>query len=175
MKRKRISVQNELDRKIEASLSEINGVQNYLSYVLDNDEKEINNKISEFELVNSFVIEQNGYNFISTTKKDSRRFTEKDFLKIIGVSKNGLSARSGLYQEHLYGMYIEAKNANDTRYINDIFNKAIEFNKNLEIVKSLKEDTSFMKKWRSFFGNISPVQVFKNSGSMKNINIVKYS
>ena len=57
-------------------------------------------------------------------------------------------------------------------YILDILNKAIVFENNLNYVKVLMNDKSFMKAWRRNFGKESPINIFKESGNLRKINII---
>ena len=115
--------------------------------------------------------------FISVNKNSlapySNILEEEEFFKIVGKVKNGISKKSGKYQEHLYGLYLKAKEENDNGFISDILNKAVVFRNNLNYVKTLSKNKLFMKEWRKNFGNESPVYIFKNMGNLKLINIVK--
>ena len=101
--------------------------------------------------------------------------SEKEFFNIVGVVKRGISKKSGKYQESLYSYYLQAKKEKDIGYISDILNKAVIFRNNLNYIKTLQNKKAFMKEWRKNFGKISPAEHFKNTGSLRMINIIKES
>ncbi len=101
--------------------------------------------------------------------------TEKEFFKIVGVIKRGISKRSGKYQQSLYSYYLDAKNENDMGYISDILSKAVVFRNNLNYIKTLQKNKLFMKEWRKNFGKLTPIKHFKNTGNLRMINIIKES
>ena len=171
---------------IETNLDEINTVENYISQILieDNFNKlnYLQNRKSQNESSGyfnpSFKIESNNGNleFISIDMNSfapySTIMSENEFFRIVGLTKKGMSARSGKYQESLYSFYMEALKENDNGFISDILNKARIFENNLNYVKRLMKNKSFMKEWRKNFGKESPITIFKNSGSLRKINII---
>ncbi len=163
-----------VENNIEISFDEINTVENFISEILVEDNFYKLNSILQNE-----ETEKYGYfnaEFITVNKDSlapySNTISEKKFFKIIGVNKLGFSKRSGKYQESLYSHYIRAVAENDTGYISDILNKAMVFENNLNYVKVLMNDKSFMKEWRKNFGKENPVNVFKESGNLRKINII---
>lgn len=171
---------------IEISLNEVNTVESYISQILieDNFNKlnYLQNRKSQNEcstyLQPSLRIQSDNGNleFISVDMNAfapySTIMSEQEFFRIVGVTKKGISARSGKYQESLYSFYLEALKEEDEGFISDILNKAVVFENNLNYVKRLAKNKSFMKEWRKNFGNESPINMFKNSGSLRKINII---
>ena len=167
-----------LASSIELGLDEVNTVENFISELLTED--------NFYRLNSAFKNEGNAsYNYYNTDgsiayitiNKDgiapySNTISEKDFFRIVGVNKTGFSKKSGKYQESLYSHYIRAVAENDSGYLSDTLNKAIVFENNLNYVKMLTKDKSFMKEWRKNFGKENPLSVFKQSGSLRKINIV---
>ena len=141
-------------KTLEFDLSSVETVKNAVSKVLADDGfnslnniLQVNNKPSnKFDLKLSGV--EGNLEFISVNKDFaapySKILSEKEFFKIVGLTKNGLSKRSGKYQESLFSNYLEAKDEQDNGYINDIFNKAVVFQNNLNYVKALMKKPSFM-------------------------------
>ncbi len=177
-----------IKNNIETNLNEINIVENYISDILTNDNfnklnimqnnQNLNLGNAANEAIFKVLNEHNeNIEFISVDKALFEPYknliTEKEFYKIVGFNKNKLSARSGTYQESLFGRYLDAKESQDSGYISDILNKAIIFQNNLNYVKSLMKSKHFMKEWRKDFGNISPCTIFKQSGNLRKINIIK--
>ena len=121
-----------------------------------------------------FHIEQQP--FISINKKVLAPYvntiSEEKFFNIIGLKKKGLSKKSGKYQESLYSHYIRAIAEEDNGYIEDVLNKAIVFENNLNYIKKLTKNKKFMKEWRKNFRDESPLEIFKNSGNLKLINVI---
>ena len=114
--------------------------------------------------------------FISINKDNFSPYnsilSEEEFFEIIGMTKKGISKRSGKYQVSLYSFYLQAKDENDKGFINDIFSKAIVFRNNLNYVKTLSQNKDFKRIWRKNFGNKNPVTLFKDNGDMKLINTI---
>ncbi len=173
--------------KIEAALNEINTVEDYISNILHEEnftkldiintqsvtlDKAKNN--TAFQEINSNC---ENMEFISVDLNSLSPYkeliTEKEFYKIVGFVNNKLSSRSGLYQENLFGHYLDAKENQDSGYIYDVLNKAIVFQNNLNYVKSLMKNKLFMAEWRKDFGKISPAVVFKHDGNLRRINIIR--
>ena len=163
-----------IENNIEIEFDEINTVENFISEILVEDNLYKLNSIirdEETEKYSYFNAE-----FITINKEAiapySNTISEKEFFKIVGVNKTGFSKKSGKYQESLYSHYIRAVAENDNGYILDILNKAMVFENNLNYVKTLMNDKSFMKEWRKNFGKEKPINVFKESGNLRKINIV---
>lgn len=170
MTKRKVAVEN----NVEINFDEINTVENFISEILVEDNfYKLNSilKTEETEKYNYFNAE-----FITINKDAltpySNTISEKEFFRIVGVNKSGFSKRSGKYQESLYSHYIRAVAENDTGYISDILNKAIVFENNLNYVKVLMKDKSFMKEWRRNFGKENPINVFKDTGKLRKINII---
>ena len=170
MTKKKIVIEN----NTEISFDEVNTVENFISEILVEDNFYKLNSIIENE-----KSEKYGYfnaEFITINKEAlepySNTISEKEFFKIVGVTKSGFSKRSGKYQESLYSHYIRAVAENDIGYITDILNKAIVFKNNLNYIKVLMNDKSFMREWRKNFGKESPINIFKESGNLRKINII---
>ena len=170
MTKRKVAVEN----SVEVSFEEVNTVENFISEIIEED---------NFYNLNSVLIpeETEKYSYFNadfiTVNKDaltpySNTISEKDFFRIVGVNKTGFSKRSGKYQESLYSHYIRAVAEDDAGYISDILNKAIVFENNLNYVKMLMKDKAFMKEWRRNFGKENPINIFKESGNLKKINIV---
>lgn len=168
--------------KIEINLNEISDVENIITDVLEQDnflnlDYELETETEQFGLFNPIFEEEEDITFITVNKDALKPYvnsiTEKEFFKIVGITKKGLSARSGRYQESLYGHYIQAVAENDAGYISDVLNKAIKFENNMKIVRSLSKNKTFMKEWRKDFGKESPLNILKHYGNLNLINIVK--
>ena len=140
------------------SVQEINNIRDYVSDILENKELKLKNK-------------KNEYSFISVNKE----INEEEFLKIVNAGKRCIHKNAGLYQESLYGKYIEAKKEKDEGYIKDIFEKAIIYRENLNEIKQLHSNNRFMKEWRKNFGKITPESILKRTGKMNYINLIKNS
>ncbi len=169
-------------KTLEFDLSEVETVENAIQKVLKDDGfNSINNLLSSnYTKCDNDLLKISGVNgnleFISVDINAlapySNLLSEKEFFKIVGLTKAGLSKRSGNYQQKLYLNYLEAKENKDEGYISDILNKAIVFRNNLNYIKSLCKKPAFMKEWRKNFGNESPVKLFKNTGCLRQINII---
>ncbi len=174
---------------VELDLSSINSVENIISKILAEDSFNKLNYLQTRKSTNEnetlfkpdFKVLKNGKDieFVSINTNSlapyAKIISENEFYKIIGVTKKGLSKRSGRYQESLYGHYNQAVKEKDEGYISDILTKAVVFNNNLNYVKSLTKNKKFMKEWRRNLGKESPVSIFKNSGNLRTINIIKES
>lgn len=174
MSKKKLAIRN----NTEASINEVNTVENFISEILLEDNfYQLNSiiKTEEIEEYNYFKPVEN-IDYISVNKDAlapySNTISEKEFFRIVGVNKTGFSKRSGKYQESLYSHYLQAVAEDDKGYLLDILGKAIVFENNLNYVKMLMKDKHFMKEWRRNFGKESPVNVFKHSGDLRKINIV---
>ncbi len=177
-----------INENIEANLNEINDAETYITQILDKENftklniaqnnQNINMNIAAKQPIFKIINESDeNIEFISVDIDSlapyTNTITEKEFYKIVGFKNNKLSSRSGLYQESLFGHYLDAKENQDPGYISDVLNKAIVFQNNLNYVKSLMKNKQFMKEWHVDFGNISPVTVFKHDGNLRKINIIK--
>ncbi len=177
-----------LQQNIEESLNEINIVENYISNILTDDNFNRLNVLQNTNNVNSKnLFKEPIFQAVSATNQNiefisvdinslepyKNLISEKEFYKIVGFRNNKLSSRSGQYQESLFGHYLDAKENQDSGYISDVLNKAIVFQNNLNYVKSLMKNKRFMQEWRKDFGSLSPVVIFKQSGNLRKINIVK--
>ncbi len=169
---------------VSIDFNEVNAVENIISKILDEDNfNKLNNlqnnqNSSYFNINSGLKIVENNENieFIAVDKDNiapySQIISEKEFFKIVGRTKKGLSKRSGKYQESLYEFYIKAVQEADNGFISDVLNKAVIFNNNLNYVKSLTKNKKFMSEWRKNFGKETPVNIFKNSGNLRKINII---
>ena len=172
---------------VELELNNTNNVENIISRILAEDnfnrlnylqnKKGANESKSLFKTDIKIFNNEENLEFVTVNNNSlapyAQIMNEKEFFKIMGCTKKGLSKRSGKYQESLYGYYNEAVAAKDEGYISDILTKAVVFENNLNYVKSLMKNKRFMKEWRKNFGKESPVTIFKNSGNLRKINIVK--
>ena len=145
-------------------------------------------KSSNFDRLNYIISkEKSGLSGANLPSKDTVEFisvnkdvgtpyynlmSEKEFFKVVGFTKNHISSRSGNYQKSLYGHYLQAKAEKDIGYLGDVLKKAIVLRNNINHVKTLMHDKTFMKKWHRNFGHKSPMAMLKNSGEMTIINIV---
>lgn len=149
------------ETSIETNLDEITNVEEYISQIVGNK--------GFYELNTQQNNNENVYDFISINKE----ITDEEFLEIVDSNGKRCKRSAGLYQQSLFDRYLEAKKEQDLGYIHDIFEKAIEFRNNLERIKKLKENKSFMKEWRQNVGRTSPEFELKNTGSMRKINIIE--
>lgn len=147
---------------IETDLDEITNVEEYIYQIIGNNGFYGLNKTSE-------NTERINYDFISVRKEIS----EEEFFRIVNSDGKRCRPSAGLYQQSLFGRYLEAKKEEDFGYIHDIFEKAIEFKNNMEKIKKLKKNKAFMREWRNNVGKTSPEFELKNSGSMRKINIIE--
>lgn len=166
-------------KNLETDLNDVKAIQDMISgTVFENDSFGQNYMKTDFkkEQLSSLTLSSvNGkLEFISVNKNHifKNSLTEKELFQILGVTKNGISKRSGKYQEYLYGLYLRALKENDKEFINNVFNKAIVFKNNLNYVKMLSKRSTFMKLWRKNFGNISPLKLFKETGDLDKINFI---
>ncbi|MBE7704228.1 MAG: hypothetical protein E7Z90_00280 [Cyanobacteria bacterium SIG29] len=165
---------------IETSLNEVNNLENYIGNFLDNENFSKLNYLSDEEERQSINIDDTTAEFVSididSLAPYSKLITEKEFFKIVG-SSNGktINKRSGLYQESLFGHYLEAKALKDEGYIEDVLKKAVILKYNESYVKSLMNSKKFMKEWRKNFGNFSPLKELRQSGNLRKINTIKNS
>lgn len=104
---------------------------------------------------------------------DENQICESEFLNIVEANKKHSYKRAGLYQQSLFGRYLEAKKEKDDGYIHDIFEKAVCLRNNLNEIKKLMEVKAFRKEWRKNFGKITPESILKRTGSMRLINTIK--
>ena len=166
--------------KIDVDLNEISAVQDVISKVIedfgqsDYFKKSALNACAKSTL--SLSNNKGNFEFISLDASaflpSSMQLTEEEFFKIVGATKKGISKRSGRYQENLYGHYLQAKKENDFGYLSDVFSKAVIFKNNVSYVQTLMKKEAFMKEWRKNFGHQSPLSFLKNTGSLKQVNIV---
>lgn len=177
MTKKRLAIRN----NTEITLDEVGTVENFISeMLLDDNFYRLNStlKSDETEKYSYFKPSEN-MDFISVNRDAlapySNTISEREFFRIVGVNKSGFSKRSGKYQESLYSHYIQAIAENDMGYVSDILNKAMVFENNLNYVKMLMKNKTFMKKWRRNFGKETPISVFKHNGDLRKINIVNES
>ena len=183
MAKKKLTKDLNITERIEASLEEVTSVENYIENVLTDDnfmklnilQNRQNSEICETSKRNVFNANED-IEFISIDSNSlsayKKSISEKEFYKIIGFKDGKLSSRSGLYQESLFGHYLEAKEEQDAGYIKDVLDKAVVFQNNLEYIKTLMTNKRFMEEWRKDFGKISPLSVFKENGSLRKINII---
>ena len=168
----------------DLDIIETNSMERIAEKILnDTDFNSMNNLVNKYsEKINKkflfpHIFDNSEPEFVSVEKNSFKPYikliTEEEFFKIVGATKHGLSKKSGIYQEKLYGHYLEALNNADEGYISDIFSKAIEFQTNLNYVKSLQKNSAFKAEWAKNFGNTSPVEVFKTDGSLRLVNIIK--
>ena len=138
-------------KNIEISFDDVTAVQKMISNTLYDDSF---NKINYMNITNNSDIslpelkltnKNGGLEFISVNKNNNNRISEEEFFEIVGVTKKGISKRSGKYQEELYGLYLSAKSENDEGFIKDIFDKAIVFKNNLNYVKMLIQNSISIK------------------------------
>ncbi len=183
---KKKSVKTKEKSNIDINSTEINLVENYISQILAennfnklNDiQNQKNNNIEGKDFESIFKIEsKNGeIEFITINKNSlapySTIMSEEKFFKIIGKTKKGLSKKSGKYQASLYSFYMKAVSEKDEGFISDVLNKAIVFENNLNYVKMLMKKRTFMREWKKNFGKESPIKIFKDSGSLRKINII---
>ena len=166
---------------IEVNMNEIESVKEIISKVLtENDFNKTEGLVHNKKDSSAKFIFPNGSgntNFVSLKKSSLKPYTkimtEEEFYKIARVTKKGLSKKASKYQEFLYSNYKEALKLKDDGYILDILYKALEFKNNLEFVKKLVKDKNFKKEWKKDFGDTSAIEVFKNKGNLKIINIIK--
>ncbi len=180
------SVKTEDITNFDISSTEISNVENYISQILFEDNFNKLNNLQNRKSINAndkvleskFKIESDNGNieFISIDMNSlapySKIMSEEEFYKIIGKTKRGLSKKSGKYQESLYSYYLEAISEKDDGFISDVLSKAVVFENNLNYVKMLMKKKAFMKEWRRNFGKESPIKIFKDSGSLRKINII---
>ena len=173
-------------KNLDINSSEISNVENYISKILFEDNfNKLNNlqnqknlNINDSHIEPEIKIESKDGNIefisidINSLSPYSNIISEEKFYKIIGKTKKGLSKRSGKYQESLYSYYLKAISEKDDGFISDVLSKAVVFENNLNYVKMLMKKRSFMKEWRKNFGKESPIKMFKNSGSLRKINII---
>ncbi len=159
---------------IETNFDEVKNIENYISDIIRND-KILKNNNKEFGL-NKTIFGQKSKNIeFITLNKETKVYadiTEKEFLRIVGVVKNK-SYRNEGYQKSLYSNYLKAKSENDTGYIKDVFEKAIQLKKDINTVKRLMKNEKYMKEWKRNMGRISPLKEVKRTGSLKKINLIK--
>ncbi|MCD7780570.1 MAG: hypothetical protein LUH05_07865, partial [Candidatus Gastranaerophilales bacterium] len=122
---------------VSIDFNEVNAVENIISKILDEDNfNKLNNlqnnqNSSYFNINSGLKIVENNENieFIAVDKDNiapySQIISEKEFFKIVGRTKKGLSKRSGKYQESLYEFYIKAVQEADNGFISDVLNKAV--------------------------------------------------
>ena len=162
---------------IEASLNETNSLEKYIGSILENEnfnslnylqvQKGTNNRLRIIDNAEIITINIDGLAPYSTL------ITEREFFRIVGASPNRIYKNSGLYQEKLYGRYLEAKSLEDKGYIEDILRMAIVLDNNIKFVKTLMADKRFMKEWRRNYGSINPLFELKNTGKLKKINRIQ--
>lgn len=169
-------------KNIEATLNELNKSDEYIPVIMEDNYRRVNltqNLSENYEFKKTFSLKLDKVNleFISVNSNSMAPFAniinENDFLKIVGATKKGISKRSGRYQESLYGYYLRALNESDEGFLSDVLNKAVIFDNNLKYVKSLMKNKIFMKEWRRNFRKETPVNIFKNNGNLKSINMIK--
>lgn len=170
-------------RNIEANLNEFNNIEKLLPNIFAEENFNRLNYLQPaktdftFKTKISIVDNEEQIDFISINSSSLAPFAkilEKEkFLKIVGATKKGISKRSGRYQESLYGYYLCALKENDDGFLSDILNKAVIFENNANFVKTLMRNKSFMKEWHRNFGKETPLNVFKNSGNLRKINMVR--
>lgn len=169
---------------IEVNMNEINSVEKIISNILmETDFNQMNNLINKkgTEANKKFlfpnVTGNENAGFVSLDRNRLKTYvkviSEDEFFKIVGKTKRGISSKSGKYQEHLYGCYMEAVKMNDEGYISDILNLAVEYKTNLNYIKTLIKDEAFEREWRKDLGNESAIEIFKRKGDMRIINIIK--
>lgn len=166
---------------IEININEINIVDNFITQILiDNSFGKINyvqtteeTRGKEYNL----KLKNNNENieFISLNENRSNMnlMNEEEFFELVGKVSNGISKKSGRYQESLYSNYLKAKKEADEGYLSDVLNKAVVFRNNLNYVRKLMKNEKFMKAWKENFGEESPEFVFKNCGKLRRINIIQ--
>ena len=116
---------------------------------------------------------KNKIEFISVNKESSEFITENEIYLTLNVNKTGITKRTGKYQESLYHHYISAKIEKDNGYMLDVLEKIQTLKANIEETKILMKNKSFMKIWRRNYGNFTPVQLLRNTGNFRTINIIK--
>lgn len=170
-------------KNIEANLNEFNNIEKLLPNIFMEENFNRLNYLQStktdftFKTNISIIDNEEKIDFVSVNSSSLAPFArilEKErFLKIVGATKKGISKRSGKYQESLYGYYLCALKENDEGFLSDILNKAVIFENNLNFVKALMRSKSFMKVWRKNFGKESPLHIFKNTGNLRKINMVR--
>ena len=162
---------------IETSLNETNSLERYIGSILENEnfnslnylQVQRNKTNSDRIIDNAEIITIN----IDALAPYSTLITEREFFKIVGASPNRIYKNSGLYQEKLYGKYLEAKSLEDKGYIEDVLRMAIVLENNIKFVKTLMSDRRFMREWRKNYGSLSPLFELKNTGKLKKINRIQ--
>ena len=163
---------------IEEKLEETNSIEKYIGDVLELDNFNGLNYLKNNNVSKDYKVEGlEDAEFVSVDidalAPYSISITEKEFFKIVGANKNSIGKRSGLYQESLYGKYLEAKALKDKGYLTDVLKRAIVLENNMKLVKILMRNKKFMSEWRKNMGEISPMFELKNSGSLNKINIIR--
>lgn len=168
---KEVSVLN-VKNDIEADLYEIADVEQYISQIVETKEFYQFEKIKNYTENNSSIVEENtnSYEFVSV---NTETITKEEFFEIVESNEKRNFATAGLYQQSLFGRYLEAVKENDQGYIQDIFEKAVDFRDNMERIKQLRKNSNFMKEWRQNVGRTSPESELKRTGSMRKINIIE--
>ncbi len=162
----------DINKNIETTLDEITNVEEYIYQIVGNNgfytpANPVQTSGGNAVFINN---EENEYGFISVA---SETISEKEFLEIVDSDGKRCGKSAGLYQQSLFSRYLQAKEEQDQGYIQDIFEKAIEFRDNLERIKKLRENKAFMKEWRQNIGRVTPESELKHSGSMRKINIIE--
>ncbi len=150
--------------------------------------KYIDTKIDEIintECLISEILNNESFNSLNNLKKEPKNkielisinkdynLNEKEFFEITDTGKRGIHKNTGIYQEKLYGNYKKAVEERDIGYLKDVLKKAVVFKDNVEEVRNLMKNKNFMKRWHKDVGRISPLKILKNTGRMKQINIIK--
>lgn len=176
---KKIEITNtSLNKKLKMNIKEINSLESFINEAMEKADFNLLNKMIKDEEVNLCInLEKTTGEFISLERENiepyANTISEKEFYKIVGYSNNKLSKRSGRFQEILLEKYLEAKNANDLGYMQDILTKAMAFENNLNYTKILSKNKRFLREWKENIDEFTPLAEVKNTGNLKKINIIR--
>ena len=91
----------------------------------------------------------------------------------MNATEKGINKNTGRYQGSLYWHFISAKKEKDEGYFHDVLEKIIILQNEIEEIKVLMKNKKFMKEWRRNMGQISPLQLIKHTGNMRQVNYIK--
>lgn len=176
---KKIEITNtSLNQTLRMSIKEVNSLEAFINDSMKKTDFNLLNKMIKDEEVNLCInLEKTTGEFVSLDRENIEPYintiSEKEFYKIVGYSNNKLSKRSGRYQEILLGKYLEAKNANDLGYMQDVLTKAMAFENNLNYTKILSKNKRFLREWKENIDEFTPLSEVKNTGNLKKINFIR--
>ena len=165
------------DKNVETCLNEITSAENFISNIVKDDNFDKLSCVQErqsLDLVRSRA-DILTFDFVSldfSTLFTESTITESEFFRIVGANKDRIYKNSGAYQERLYANYLQALREQDLGYLQDVFEKAVKLRDNIITAKSLMLNSRFRKEWRRNFGNVTPVSILRETGSMRQINII---